>query len=111
MRYKILVTGGAGFIGSFIVDRLVEDGHDVSILDNLEPQVHQGNIPSYLNKSARFMKGSVLDYELFKKHVADSDVVFHEAAMVGVGQSMYQVARYTSANIMGRSEEHTSELQ
>lgn len=101
MRYKILVTGGAGFIGSFIVDELVKEGHDVTILDNLEPQVHQGNVPSYLNKSAKFVKGSVLDYELFKKHVAESDIVFHEAAMVGVGQSMYQVARYASANIMG----------
>ncbi len=103
MKYKILVTGGAGFIGSFIVDELVKEGHDVAILDNLEPQVHQGSVPSYLNKSAKFVKGSVLDYELFKKQVAGSDVVFHEAAMVGVGQSMYQVARYASANIIGTS--------
>lgn len=101
MKYKILVTGGAGFIGSFIVDELVKEGHDVTILDNLEPQVHQGSVPSYLNKSAKFVKGSVLDYELFKKRATESDVVFHEAAMVGVGQSMYQVARYSSANIIG----------
>src|SRR3989338_6201352 len=101
MKYKILVTGGAGFIGSFIVDRLVADGHEVVILDNLEPQVHQGVAPDYLNKSARFVKGSVLDYELFRSLVADVDVVFHEAAMVGVGQSMYQVSRYASANVIG----------
>ncbi len=101
MRYKILVTGGAGFIGSFIVDELVKVGHDVTILDNLEPQVHQGNVPSYLNKSAKFLKGGVIDYDFFKKAVADADIVFHEAAMVGVGQSMYQVARYSSANVMG----------
>jgi len=101
MKYKILVTGGAGFIGSFLVDKLVEEGHEVVILDNLEPQVHQGNTPSYLNKSAKFVQGSVLDYDLFKDTVADVDIVFHEAAMVGVGQSMYQVRRYVGANIMG----------
>lgn len=101
MRYKILVTGGAGFIGSFIVDRLVDYGHDVVILDNLEPQVHNGSVPSYLNKSAEFIHGSVLDYELFKDALDGVDVVFHEAAVVGVGQSMYQVRRYVSANVMG----------
>jgi len=101
MEQKILVTGGAGFIGSFIVDELVKAGNDVVILDNLEPQVHQGNPPDYLNKSAKFVKGSVLDYDLFKSTVQDADVVFHEAAMVGVGQSMYQVSRYASANVMG----------
>ncbi len=101
MKYNILVTGGAGFIGSFLVDRLVRDGHDVTILDNLEPQVHQGSVPYYINKSAEFVRGSVLDYKLFKEHVSDSDVIFHEAAMVGVGQSMYQVARYSSANVIG----------
>ena len=101
MKYKILITGGAGFIGSFLVDKLVEEGHDVTILDNLEPQVHQGNVPAYLNKSAKFVQGSVLDYDLFKDTVTDVDVVFHEAAMVGVGQSMYQVRRYIGANVMG----------
>ena len=101
MKYKILVTGGAGFIGSFLVDKLVEEGHELVILDNLEPQVHQGNVPSYLNKSAKFIKGSVLDYGLFRDAVADADVVFHEAAMVGVGQSMYQVRKYVGANVMG----------
>jgi len=101
MKYKILVTGGAGFIGSFLVDKLVEEGHEVVILDNLEPQVHQGNVPAYLNKSAKFVQGSVLDYDLFKDTVSDVDVVFHEAAMVGVGQSMYQVRRYVGANVMG----------
>jgi len=101
MKYKILVTGGAGFIGSFLVDKLVDEGHAVVILDNLEPQVHQGNVPRYLNKSAKFIQGSVLDYDLFKDTVADVDIVFHEAAIVGVGQSMYQVRRYVSTNILG----------
>lgn len=101
MTFKILVTGGAGFIGSFLVDMLVEQGNAVTILDNLEPQIHQGNAPSYLNKAAKFVRGSVLDYDLFKEQVADAEIVFHEAAMVGVGQSMYQVRRYVAANVMG----------
>ena len=101
MTRRILVTGGAGFIGSYIVDRLIKDGHEVSILDNLEPQVHQGNSPDYLNDSAKFVKGSVLDYDLFRSLVGDSEVIFHEAALSGVGQSMYQVRRYADANIMG----------
>ncbi|MAG15605.1 nucleoside-diphosphate sugar epimerase [Candidatus Woesearchaeota archaeon] len=98
---KVLVTGGAGFIGSFIVDELVKEGNEVVILDNLEPQVHQGNTPDYINNSAKFVKGSVLDFELFKKTVEDADVILHQAAMVGVGQSMYQVSRYSSANVIG----------
>ena len=98
---KILVTGGAGFIGSFIVDRLVEEGHDVRIFDNLEPQVHHNRIPSYLNKNAEFVKGDVLNYNALKNALQDIEVVFHEAAIVGVGQSMYEISRYSNANTMG----------
>ena len=98
---KILVTGGAGFIGSHIVDSLVKEGHDVRVLDNLEPQVHQGKTPEYLNKKAEFIKGDVKDYEALKKAIQDIDVIFHEAAMVGVGQSMYQIKRYVDVNTLG----------
>lgn len=98
---KILVTGGAGFIGSFLVDKLVEKRHDVRIFDNLEQQVHQGKIPLYLNKKAEFIKGDVLDYEVLKEAIQDVEIIFHQAAMVGVGQSQYQVKRYTDANIRG----------
>jgi len=56
---KVLVTGGAGFIGSHIVDALVSDGHEVVILDNLEEQVHAGKKPDYLNPSAELIKGDV----------------------------------------------------
>jgi len=98
---KILVTGGAGFIGSFIVDRLVGEGHDVRIFDNLEPQVHHNRIPSYLNKNAEFVKGDVLNYNALKNALQDIEVVFHEAAIVGVGQSMYEISRYSNANTMG----------
>lgn len=98
---KILVTGGAGFIGSFLVDKLVHLGHRVTIYDNLEPQVHHGKKPAYLNKEAQFIKADVCDKEKLDKSLKSIEVVFHEAAMVGVGQSMYEVAKYTRVNELG----------
>lgn len=100
---RILVTGGAGFIGSFIVDELVRAGHKVRIYDSLDPQVHgkKRKAPSYLNKDAEFVRGDVLDADKFYKAVKDVDVFFHEAAAVGVGQSMYEVRRYVEQNAMG----------
>ena len=101
---KMLVTGGAGFIGSFIVDRLVREGHQVRIFDNLDPQVHPGsNPPDYLNTEAEFIKGDVRDYGAFKAALGDIEVVFHEAAAVGVGQSQYEIKYYTDVNIGGTS--------
>lgn len=97
-----LVIGGAGFIGSFLVDKLVKKGYTVRIYDNLEPQVHLGSkVPEYLNKDAEFIKGDVRNYEHLKKAIAGVDVVFHQAAMVGVGQSQYQIKRYVDVNIGG----------
>ncbi len=100
---KILVTGGAGFIGSHIVDRLIADGHKVKVLDNLEPQVHGdgGRAPDYLNKKADFIKGDVLSIDDLSGALNNIDVVLHQAAMVGVGQSMYQVRKYTEVNTLG----------
>lgn len=63
---KILVTGGAGFVGSHLVDELVKNNHEVSIYDNLEPQVHK-TVPEYLNKEALFIKGDVQDITELKK--------------------------------------------
>jgi dTDP-L-rhamnose 4-epimerase len=97
---KVLVTGGAGFIGSHLVDELVSNGHYVRIFDNLEPQVHN-QIPSYLNKDAEFMRGDMTDFSAVEAAIKDIDIIFHEAAMVGVGQSMYQVKRYVEANTAG----------
>ena len=100
---KILVTGGAGFIGSHLVDELIKQGHKVKIYDNLQPQVHgkDKKPPDYLNKDAEFINADILDRETFYKAVKDVDILFHQAALVGVGQSMYEIARYTEGNTLG----------
>lgn len=98
---KVLVTGGAGFIGSHLVDRLVKEGKDVVVLDNFDPQVHQGKRPSYLNRKAIYIEGDIRDEASLKKSIKDADVVFHLAAKVGVGQSMYEIKEYVSANNFG----------
>jgi len=102
-RGKILVTGGAGFIGSYLVDALVAKGHDVRVFDNLEPQVHgaQREVPDYLNPAAELVIGDVRDRAALKNALAGVDVVFHYAAAVGVGQSMYEIRRYVEANTLG----------
>jgi dTDP-L-rhamnose 4-epimerase len=98
---NVLVTGGGGFIGSFIADALLKEGHFVRVLDNLEPQVHLGKMPDYLSKNIEFVKGDVLNEDILKTSLKNIDVVFHEAAMVGVGQSMYQIKRYMNVNSIG----------
>ncbi len=102
MGEKILVTGGAGFIASFIVDELIQTGHEVRIFDNLDPQVHSnGSKPDYLNKEAEFIHGDVRDYEALKKAVSGVDMIFHKAGAVGVGQSQYQIKKYIDVNTGG----------
>ena len=106
MKKRVLVTGGAGFIGSHLVDKLVDEmGLEVTIFDILEEQVHgnEKKIPNYINENARFIQGSVTNYEKLKDLVLNHDVVFHLAAMVGVGQSMYQIQKYVEHNILGTS--------
>lgn len=98
---NILVTGGAGFIGSHLVDALIERGHSVRILDSLVEQVHGPTVPSHLNSQAEFIKGDVCDAELVAKALEGIEVVYHQAAEVGVGQSMYEIVRYVKANDLG----------
>ena len=94
---KILVTGGAGFIGSHLVDALVEREQEVVIYDNFEPQVHKTE-PEYLNRNAGLIRADVRDKDTLKNAVMDAEIIFHQAAMVGVGQSMYQVEKYVDVN-------------
>jgi len=101
---KVLVTGGAGFIGSHTVDLLVEKGYNVVILDNLEPQVHGNKKPDYINEKAEFIIGDVTNTGVWKKALDSIDAVFHLAAMVGVGQSMYQPVRYLNVNTIGTAK-------
>jgi dTDP-L-rhamnose 4-epimerase len=98
---KILVTGGAGFIGSHLVDRLLARGHDVRILDSLAEQVHGGKHPEYLSGDAELRHGDVRDHDAVGRALDGVDRLVHLAAVVGVGQSMYEIERYTSVNAIG----------
>lgn len=103
---KVLVTGGAGFIGSYIVEELLREGYEVRVLDSLEPQVHgelreRGQAPEYLAESAEFIQGDVRDYDTVVKALEGVDYLYHEAAAVGVPQSMYEIRRYTEINSLG----------
>ncbi len=97
---KILVTGGAGFIGSYLVEDLITRGHAVRVLDSLVEQVHgpAAERPVYLHPAAEFIRGDVRDTGILRRALDGVEVVFHEAAEVGVGQSMYEVTRYVGGN-------------
>jgi dTDP-L-rhamnose 4-epimerase len=97
---KILVTGGAGFVGSHLTDRLISIGHEVVVYDNFEPQVHPYE-PDYLNKKASYINADIRDKDTLKGQVMDAEVIFHQAAMVGVCQSMYQIQKYMDVNTLG----------
>lgn len=99
----MLVTGGAGFIGSHLCDKLIESGHTVRVLDNLSEQVHGPHCtrPAYLHPDVELIKGDVRDKSAVKKALQGINQVYHLAACVGVGQSMYEIARYTEVNNMG----------
>ena len=98
---NILVTGGAGFIGSHLVDALVRDGHRVRILDSLADEVHGGVVPEHLNPEAEFIRGTVCDPETVASAMDGVDAVYHLAAELGLGRSMYQVRRFVTGNDLG----------
>lgn len=100
MSTTVLVTGGAGFVGSHITDHLIERGYDVIVYDNLSEQVHSG-MPSYANPDAEYVIGDIRDRERLKEAVKRADVVCHQAASVGVGQSMYEIESYVDVNERG----------
>lgn len=103
MQKKILITGGAGFIGSHLADELISNGYQVRALDNLSEQVHgsQGVRPEYLHPEVELQIGDVRNREDVTRALEGVDTVFHLAAMVGVGQSMYQIKDYTEVNNTG----------
>lgn len=102
----VLVTGGAGFIGSHLVDALLARGYQVRVYDNLDVQVHgplreRGEWPDYLSPEAERILGDVRDREGLRKALVGVDAVFHLAALVGVGQSMVEVERFVDVNLRG----------
>jgi dTDP-L-rhamnose 4-epimerase len=102
MGSHILITGGAGFIGSHLADALLERGHRVRVLDALVPQVHgpERQRPTYLAPEVELLVGDVRDEQAIRRALDGVDVVVHLAAAVGVGQSMYEIVRYTEANTL-----------
>jgi dTDP-L-rhamnose 4-epimerase len=104
---KVLITGGAGFIGSNLALLLLNKGFEVTVLDNLSPQIHGDNAenesPLYLaiKDKVNFIKGSVTSRTDWEKAIAGHNVIVHYAAETGTGQSMYEIARYTEVNIQG----------
>jgi dTDP-L-rhamnose 4-epimerase len=100
---RVLVTGGAGFVGSHLVDALLARGDRVRILDNLDPQVHgpDRRKPAWVPGDAELIVGDMRDADAVRESLRDIDVVYHLAAAVGVGQSMYQIADYTAVNTLG----------
>lgn len=103
MKKVVLITGGAGFIGSHLADELIANGYHVRILDNLSTQVHgpDDRRPAYLNAEAEFFRGDIRDRSSVNKAMRGVDAVYHLAARVGVGQSMYELKQYTDTNTTG----------
>jgi len=99
---RVLVTGGAGFIGSHLVDALLERGDEVTVLDCLHPQVHPGGArPRWLHPSSELIVADVRDLQSMKTAIAGKSLVYHLAAETGTGQSMVAVGRHTSVNVGG----------
>lgn len=101
MSKRVLVTGGAGFVGSHLVDALLREGHQVRVFDSLSPQVHPNGRPDYLAKEIDFVQGDMRDLNAVRSALTDIDVIYHKAAAVGVGQSMYEISHYMGANTQG----------
>jgi dTDP-L-rhamnose 4-epimerase len=100
---NVLITGGAGFIGSRLSRRLLAAGHEVSVLDNFSPQIHGENseLPAGLRGSVRLFRGDVRDVDLCARALEGQEILVHLAAETGTGQSMYRVRQYADVNIGG----------
>jgi dTDP-L-rhamnose 4-epimerase len=101
---RVAVIGGAGFVGSHLVDALLEAGHRVRVIDNLDPQVHpSGKPPSFLSLTAEFIRQDIRDIDGLRLSLADIDAIYHLAGAVGVGDSMHRIRHYTDVNVLGFS--------
>jgi dTDP-L-rhamnose 4-epimerase len=100
---RILITGGAGFIGSHLANELIENGHQVRVLDLFDPQVHGGEagVPQHLHAEVEVVRGDIRDAAVLQEALKGVASVYHLASAVGVGQSMYEIAHYTSVNNLG----------
>jgi dTDP-L-rhamnose 4-epimerase len=100
---SVLLTGGAGFIGSHTTALLLREGYEVRVIDNLDPQVHGTGqiIPKHLLTSASMVVGDIRNKQELSKALSNVDAVVHLASVVGVGQSMYQIERYLDCNTRG----------
>lgn len=101
MGSRYLVTGGAGFIGRYLCEALLARGHQVRVLDSLVEQVHGATPTASLPPDVEFFRGDMRDAGAVQGALRGMDGVFHLAAEVGVGQSMYEITRYTGANDLG----------
>jgi dTDP-L-rhamnose 4-epimerase len=101
MAKNILITGGAGFVGSHLADALLAAGHHVRVFDNLTRQVHHDGLPAYLSREVEFLAGNIQDATAVRRALDSMDVVYHLAAAVGVGQSMYEIEHYMGTNTQG----------
>jgi len=98
---RVLITGGAGFIGSFLVDRFLALGHEVRVLDSLDPQVHPQGRPTHFPLEVELLVADIRDRLQCSKALEGIDTVVHAAAAVGVAQSLYQVEHYVDVNVRG----------
>jgi dTDP-L-rhamnose 4-epimerase len=103
MNSRVLITGGAGFIGSHLATELLDHGYAVRVADTLSPQVHGSDVerPPYLHPDVELLRADVTDADALGRALDGVDHVVHFAAMVGVGQSMYEIRRYTHVNTVG----------
>jgi len=103
---RVLVTGGAGFIGTSLCPRLVDAGHEVRVLDCLSEQIHGTDpaVPTVLEGRVDFIKGDVRNAEALAEALRDTEAVVHLAAETGMGQSQYEISRYSSVNVQGQAE-------
>lgn len=102
MSDRILITGGAGFVGSHLANRLLREGYQVRVLNNLSEQVHQNSAkPDYLHPQVELIQGDIRDAAKVAEALKGVDAVYHLAAAVGVGQSMYEINQYVDVNNRG----------